>query len=174
MLRHVWPASGQGSVLITTRDASVIHSPASAGFHVLPFDEATGSELFLNLTGLDSTSSTNQENARAITETLGGLPLALNQISGFIVQRRLSLQDFLPLYEQNATKIDARKTGINSYEHTLSTVWEMSMTKLSKESRTLLHLLPYFQPDAIDEIILSQGSTLADGTEYAFLQDEME
>lgn len=174
MLRHVWPANSQGSVLVTTRDASAVHSPASNGFQVLPFDDTTGSEVLLNLLGLESSSSANREKAKAVTETLGGLPLALSQISGFIVQRKLPLQDFLPLYQRHAAKIDARKTGVDDYEHTLSTVWEMSMTKLSRDSQALLGLLPYFQPDAIDEMIFLQGVTLVDDPEFQFLQDEME
>jgi hypothetical protein len=165
---------GRGSVLITTRDASAVHSPASAGFHVQPFDNNTGSEVLLNLVGLDPTSSTNQEKAKEITTTLGGLPLALNQIGGFIVQRKLPLQDFLPLYQRNSAKIDARKTDISGYDHTLSTVWEMSMSKLSGDSKILLSLLPYLQPDAIDEAVFLQGSTLVDEVNFSFLNDEME
>jgi len=165
---------GRGSVLITTRDASAVHSPASAGYHVQPFDNITGSEALLNIVGLDPTSSTNQENAKEITTTLGGLPLALNQIGGFIVQRKLPLQDFLPLYQRNSAKIDARKTDISSYEHTLSTVWEMSMSKLSGDSKILLSLLPYLQPDAIDEAVFLQGSTLIEEVNFSFLNEEME
>jgi hypothetical protein len=174
VLRHVWPSMGRGSVLITTRDASSVHSPASAGFHVQPFDNTTGSEALLNIVGLDPTSSTNQENAKEITTILGGLPLALNQIGGFIVQRKLPLQDFLPLYQRNSARIDARKTDISGYEHTLSTVWEMSMSKLSGNSKILLSLLPYLQPDAIDEAVFLQGSTLIDEVNFSFLNDEME
>ena len=174
VLRHVWPSNGNGSVLITTRDASAIYSPASGGFHVQPFDDASGSQVLLNIVGLDPNSSTNQENAISITKALGGLPLAINQISGFIVQRKLKLQDFLPLYERNSAKIDARKTGISGYEHTLSTVWEMSISKLTGNSRTLLSILPYFQPDGIDETVLLQGANLLDNPDFEFLQDEME
>ena len=112
--------------------------------------------------------------ANAITQTLGGLPLALSQIGGFITQRRLPLQDFLPLYERNSAKIDSRKTGISGYEHTLSTVWEMSISKLSGDSYMLLNLLPFFQPDAIDELVLIEGSKLLEDTEFGFLKDEME
>jgi hypothetical protein len=174
ILRHVWPANGQGSILLTTRDPSAAHSPASGGAQIQPFDSSTGSKFLLNIVGLDSSSSSNLEKAEAITETLGGLPLALNQIGGFITQRRLPLQEFLPLYERNSAKIEARKTGIGGYEHTLSTVWEMSMTKLSGDAQTLLAMLPYFQPDEIQEDIFINGSNLLEDAEFFFLQDEME
>lgn len=174
VLRHAWPTNGAGSVLLTTRDANAVHSPASRGFHVQPFDITAGSEVLLNLIGLDSASASNRERAVEITKALGGLPLALTQIGGFIVQRKLPLRDFLPLYERNASRIDARKTSISDYEHTLSTVWEMSMKKLKGDALILFNMLPYFQPDSIDEIILSQGSTSLLEPTYEFLQDDME
>ncbi|KAF1975755.1 hypothetical protein BU23DRAFT_438509, partial [Bimuria novae-zelandiae CBS 107.79] len=127
VLRHAWPTNGEGSILLTTRDPSAVHSPASHGFQVVPFDDTEGSEVLLHLVGLDSSASPNREKAIAITKALGGLPLALTQISGFIVQRKMPLEGFLPLYKRNASKIDARKTGISDYEHTLSTVWDMSL-----------------------------------------------
>jgi hypothetical protein len=174
VLRHLWPANGQGSILLTTRDASACHSPATAGFNVQPFDDATGSEVLLHLIGADAESPANKAKAQEITQILGGLPLALNQIGGFITQRRLPLQDFLPLYERNAAKIDSRKTSISGYEHTLSTVWEMSIAKLSGDPCTVLSLLPFFQPDAISETVLIEGSKLVDDANFLFLQDEME
>ena len=174
VLRHSWPTNGEGSVLLTTRDSNAVHSPASKGLQVQPFDIADGSEVLLNLVGHDHASTSNREKAVEITKALGGLPLALNQIGGFIVQRRLPLRDFLPLYERNASKIDARKTGINDYEHTLSTVWEMSMKSLEGDAHTLFSMLPYFQPDRIDEKVLLQGSSSLHEPAYAFLQDDME
>jgi len=174
VLRHSWPTNGGGSVLLTTRDSNAVHSPASKGFHVQPFDDKGGSEVLLNLVGLDPTSAPNRETAVAITKTLGGLPLALTQIGGFIVGRKLPLQNFLPLYECNASKIDARKAGISDYEHSLSTVWEMSMKKLEGDAHTLFNMLPYFQPDGIDELVLIQGSSSLDDPTYEFLHDEME
>lgn len=174
ILRLAWPGNSRGSVLLTTRDFDPAHNPAPSGFHVQPFDDVTGPDMLLNLVGLDSTLLSNQEKAKAITHTLGGLPLALSQIGGFISQRKLPLQDFLPLYERNSAKIDSRKTGFSDYEHTLSTVWEMSLNKLSGDSLELLHLLTFFEPDAIPELILSKGSELLGGNDFDFLKDEME
>ena len=58
-----------------------------------------------------------------VAHTIGGLPLALNQIGGSINQRKVPLKDFLPLYNRNAATIDARKSCITEYdEHSLSSV----------------------------------------------------
>lgn len=174
VLRAPWPGNAHGSILITTRNFNAAHSPASAGWQVRPFDDATGSTVLLNLVGLDFTLQRNQEKATAITQTLGGLPLALNQIGGFIAQRKLPLQDFLPLYERNAAKIDTRKTGLSDYEHTISTVWEMSIGDVAGNSHHLLNLLAFFDPDAIHELILLEGSKQIAQAEFEFLKDEME
>ena len=139
-----------------------------------PFDDATGADMLLYLLGLDAKLQANQDKAKEIAHTLGGLPLAINQISGFILQRKLPLQDFLPLYERNAAKIASRKTGINDYEHTLSTVWEMSLSRLSGDSRRLIDLLGFFEPDSIHEVVLTEGSKLLEDKEFDFLVDEME
>lgn len=173
LIRLAWPGNSHGSVLITTRDFNAAHGPASAGFHVQPFDDGTGSDVLLRIVGLDINLPSNQDKARAITHALGGLPVALNQIGGFISQRKLSLQDFLPLYERNSAKIDSRKTGFSDYDHTLSTVWEMSLSKLPINSGKLLNLLAFFEPDAIHELVLTEGSKLLEDEEFKFLQDEM-
>lgn len=130
--------------------------------------------MLLNLVGLQVDVPANQEKAKVIANALGGLPLALSQIGGFISQRKLPLQDFLPLYERNAAKIDARNTGIIDYEHTLSTVWEMSLSKLSGDSLKLLNLLAFLEPDSIPETILSESTKLLEDEEFVFLSDEME
>ncbi len=175
LIMHVWPGDVNGSVLITSRDFNAAHSPAGAGFHVQPLDDEIGSELLLHFVGLDSKAFLNHERAIAINRALGGLPLALNQMGSFISQRKVSLEDFLPLYERNSAKIDARKSRLTHYEHTLSTVWEMSLSKLAGPPAHLQKLLAFLEPDAIDEQVLSQGSLLInDDEELAFLNDEME
>ena len=80
------------------------------------------------------------------------------------------------MYERNANKIDAKKAGITDYEHSLSTVWEMSLNKLSGPSRYLQQNLTFFDPDNVDEMILQQGSqTIADvDPDLEFLTDEMD
>lgn len=161
-------------MIITSRDFNAAHSPASTGYHVHPFDDSTGSAALLKILGLDPALGSHHEKATEITQALGGLPLAINQIGGFITQRKLPLQDFLPLYERNSTKIDSRKTGLSDYEHTISTVWEMSLGNISKDSYNLLGLLAFFEPDAIHEEILLEGSKEVDTDGFEFLEDQME
>lgn len=172
ILAHAWPGSAAGAILLTSRDFTAGFSPASAGLAVQPFDDATGSAAFLELVGQTDPSQTNTELAREVTHKLGGLP---RQISGFVVKQRLSLKDFLPLYERNAGKINAKKTGLSDYQHTLSTVWSLALGQLTGNASSLQKLLTFFDPDRVDETILTNDKVAkARSDEFDFLQDEME
>ena len=161
--------------MLTTRNSQIAFEKAADAFQVEPFNDTEGSEILLRLTHLDPQSSTNQDMSRNIAHALGGLPLALSQIGGFINQRKIPLKDFLPLYQRNASKIDAKKTGITDYEHSLSTVWEISLSKLDGSAYMLQGLLAFLDPDKIDEVVLTEGSknTGLNTPEFVFLSDEM-
>lgn len=142
---------------------------------VQTFDVETGSAAFLELVGQTDPSQTNIELAREITHKLGGLPLALRQISGFVVKQRLSLKDFLPLYDRNAGKINAKKSGLSDYQHTISTAWRLALGQLTGNASSLQKLLIFFDPDRVDETILTNDEVAkARSAEFDFLQDEME
>lgn len=175
-LKVAWPSSSRGSILLTTRDFDVANNPAAQCLHVEPFDDIEGSTMLLKQIGLDPAVPANKEHATAITQVLGGLPLALGQIGGFIAQRRLPLKGFLALYEKNAAKIDARKTGKVDYEHTLSTVWDVSFQKLPENATKLLNMLIFFDPDGVDEAIFLERSQTEPGIdhEFEFVADDME
>lgn len=174
ILHHVWPENAYGSVLLTSRDFNSAHSLACAGLNLQPFDDSTGADILLQLVRLSKTEPANKAEAESISHAFGGLPLALDQIAGFITQRRLRLKDFLPCYERNAAKIDSRKTGVGDYSHTLSTVWEMTLANLSGYASHLQKLLCFFESDVVHESILVEGSKLVEDIEFEFLSDEME
>lgn len=58
-----------------------------------------GVELLLHQAGLEKTSE-NVENAKAITEKLGGLALAIDQAATYINARHVPLQSFSGVYEK--------------------------------------------------------------------------
>ncbi|KAK5630391.1 hypothetical protein RRF57_006106 [Xylaria bambusicola] len=172
-LKTAWPESITGSVLLTTRNFTVATALAGQYIQVDTLSDSDGSELLLKAAGLDINSESNMDQALAISRAFGGFPLALTQIGGFIAQRKLSLQGFLPLYERNSAKIDARKAPGSDYEYTLSTVWDLTFRDLSETSAQLLNLFSFFDPDGISEDILLQGSHGLD-ERFSFLSDEME
>ena len=176
LIQSIWPHSTQGSVLTTSRNPNVASNSSNGSFQVQPFNDYEGAKILLKLLNKDMNSPSNHELAEGISHALGGLPLALNQIGAFINGRKIRLEDFLPLYERNAAKIDAKKASLSDYDHTLSTVWEMSLNKLSGFSRSLQEMLAFFNPDKIEERILQEGSqnSVTTGTDLEFLADEFD
>ncbi|KAI1462266.1 TPR-like protein [Annulohypoxylon moriforme] len=176
VMKIIWPTSSHGSILLTTRNFDVANNPYSRCIQLEPFDEFEGTLMLIKQIGLDPTVDSNAEHATAIVQVLGGLPLALSQIGGFIAQRKLPLKNFIPLYERNAAKIDSRKTVKDDYEHTLSTVWDVSFQKLPEDATRLLNLLIFFDPDGVDEAIFLEGSQTRSGidSDFDFIADEMD
>lgn len=172
-MKTVWPGTARGSVLLTTRDFAVATSVAAKHVPVGALEDEDGSKMLLKALEMDRTQLDNEQHALAISKTFGGLPLAITQVGGFIRQRKMSLKEFLPLYERHSAKIDARKVPGSDYEHTLSTVWDVSFERLTANSTRLLNLLSFFDPDGISEDIFLQGSQNIDD-EFYFLSDEME
>lgn len=175
-LKVAWPGNPRGSILLTTRDFDAARNLAAVCLQLEPFNDNEGCAMLLKQIGLDPVVAAHQQHGMEITQALGGLPLALSQIGGFIAQRRLALGDFLALYERNATKINARRTTQDDYEHTLNTVWNVSFERLPEESAKLLNMMIFFDPDSIDEDIFLRGSLAGAELESAFqfLTDEME
>jgi len=172
-LKTAWPGVSNGSILLTSRDLTVATTVAAQHVQLDALGHEDGTTLLLRAANLENVSSSDAQHALMISQAFDGLPLALSQIGGFISQRRLPLQDFLPLYGRYAAKIDARKTPGSDYEHTLSSVWDVSFEKLTETSTGLLHLLSFLEPDSISEDILLHGSQGL-GDEFAFLSDELE
>jgi hypothetical protein len=77
----------------------------------------------LDILGLDSESTSHQAEAKLITSKPGGLPLALNQIGGFIAQRQMPLGNFLAFYDRNSLSVDEKGSESMDSSHTLATVW---------------------------------------------------
>ncbi len=139
-----------------------------------PFDDEVGARTLLNLLAYDENSVASKIHALEITKMIGGLPLAINQVASFISQRRLPLKDFPCLYERNSAKIDSRKSRLTLYEHTLSTVWGLSLSRLSGNAAHLQNLVAFLDPDVIDGKMLAQGASRISDPDFEFLLDEME
>jgi hypothetical protein len=116
--------------------------------------------------------------AREITSILGGLPLALNQISTYIRQQKITLDEFLPLYKKHQRAIHRRRPTGFDYVFTISSLWKLALEKLSGDAATLLNLVTFFDPEQIDESMLCKGAKGLEASgkarELVFMSDELE
>ncbi|QSZ35172.1 hypothetical protein DSL72_008039 [Monilinia vaccinii-corymbosi] len=151
VLAKGWPGAASGSILITTRDSGTGLHPASNGLHIPSLDPDQSIVAFAKILGHEFEDAKSLEMASEVTQILGGLPLALNQIGSYIRQRRLSLEDFLKQYKKHQKRIHAQKVSAFDYSDTIATIWSLSLEKLPENSTALLRLISFFDPDEISE-----------------------
>ncbi|KAH8834505.1 hypothetical protein DL96DRAFT_495898 [Flagelloscypha sp. PMI_526] len=142
-----WP---HGNVLITTRNRELrVHAP-KCSIRVDRLDLEDAKELLLR--GLQVVDGSEQQHdAVAIVQELGCLALAITQAHAFLAKGLCSINDYLPLYMQNRSRLlehgTAQKT--DDYQYSVYTTWTISFNKLSSNAALLLELLSCMHHDAI-------------------------
>jgi len=155
-LEPYFPTLHKGHVLVTTRNQNC------QGGHLLQvdiMDEETAVEFLHTKTKLK-----NNDGAKELAETLGYLPLALEQAGAFIKERKKSYEEYLKLYTERQEELLKRGDNITDYEQTVFTTWDVSREKLEEESpagASLLKLCAFFAPDDIPlDTIRKEGEFL--------------
>lgn len=92
---------------------------------------------------------------------LGGLPLAIVTVSGYLKSSGSSVEEiFASLKRSSKVWASTGVESIRDYEKTLSTVFDLALGELSDNSLHLLRLLAYFDPQGIPEYLLTQKHEL--------------
>ncbi|KAF3914388.1 hypothetical protein ABW21_db0202188 [Orbilia brochopaga] len=174
ILEDAIPATTAGSIIITSKDSSAGDIIGAESLHVKSFDPDDGLDALKSLLKQKITSPEDNMLAADLVEQLGGLPLAIAQISGYINQQRYSLKEFLPLYRKNTAKVHQKRVGKSSYDQTISTVWDADFERLPDEATTLCNLLAFLDSEMIRDSMLLEGGPSISDPDFAFMQDEME
>ena len=154
ILRDYWPVSGDGSILLTSRDPLAktrSYMPIEKGLDVEPFTAIEAGSLLRELTGYRSDK--DRETSEMIAKRLSGLPLAITQIARFILRHSLSLEELLALYGDPSLRLELYRTEVGLSSKNLYTVW--SFEDLSLEAVELLKLISFLDPDHIPEDLLT-------------------
>lgn len=154
ILNDFWPYDGPGAVLITSR--SPFSWPSSLPLRPFTSDEAT--DFLLKLTGREA-SDEARKAATDVSRQLGGLPLALTQMAGIILHKKLSFDEFLDSYnerqsQQELLQLSAGELMTKSpgYEHTVASVWAFENLT---HGQGLLNVVSMLDPDGISEGLLT-------------------
>lgn len=172
LLQQIWPANKEGSIIITTRSPLEASRRTTETLHLKSFTHDTAKDALEALVGRKPGNDEEEGAMREICRLVGGLPLAMAQISDFICGRDYSYREFLSVYEKSAEKVFAKSDRPVEYDHTLLTTYDISLQKLSTEATALLNLLAFFDPDSIPERLLANIAADLDGTQYEFLLDK--
>ncbi|KAI0104454.1 hypothetical protein F4814DRAFT_430828 [Daldinia grandis] len=152
VLENCWPASKHGAVLVTTRDVLVASLPIDIGLDVNEFNDEEGAEFLLHMTLGRQRVDGELKAARLVTEVLGGLPLALNQMAAFINARSMSIFEFHVAYVKYDYNLHTQKKNgwkYLGYPHALDTVWEISFATLGNQARACLGILSFLAADDV-------------------------
>jgi tetratricopeptide (TPR) repeat protein len=155
------PRSGNGSILLTTRDQAVSAFAAPLSVDTMSLQE--GIDLLLKRARCaDTASQAEQAAARAIVQALDAFPLALDQAGAYIEESECRLVDYLQLYQRHpATLLGRRGRQASQYPDAVATTWAISFAKVEQASPAaadLLRLCAFLAPDQIPEEIISEGA----------------
>ncbi len=129
---------------MTTRDVLVATLPIDTGLEINEFGVDDGAEFLLHMATSRNRADGELEAARQVTNLLGGLPLALNQMAALINAKNCTVSEFHAMYLKYEERLHKeKKSGWKylGYQHSLDTVFEMSFERLGREARTCLGVL---------------------------------
>jgi hypothetical protein len=180
-IKSYWPAYPHGAVIVTTQNQNLKHS-STFSIHLTPMPENEGALLLLRYLNHDDEESkmflSDDENARAISNELEGLPIAIAHMAGYIGQTGRPLPYFLEQFRERRKasivwSTDSRNSTTQQYDRTLATVWDLAFSALGEVARSLMDVLAMLSPDSIPEEMLL-GETNRDPIEYVIAAFTME
>ena len=149
------PEQGPGCILVTGRYPYLRagNYPLKNGLDLEPLSPEVGGEMLRRLSDREREANAVHTSTR-IVELLGGLPLAISQMSAIIRRKHLTLRDFEDWYRDDPKALhNLQLEGMQaSYEHTVGTAW--AIDQLSASARSLLQVLSVLDADRIPEELL--------------------
>ena len=170
LVERFLPPFLNGYVLITTRAQAVGPLIEHINLQQMTVEESTmlllrRSKLFAIDTNIQLKAMPQHfvKTGMAITELLGGLPLAIDQAGAYIEETGCSLEDYLERYHQYRLALLDRR-GAHTMEHPASVVATVSLCVEHVRQRNpaaleLLLCCAFLHPDAIYEEILHTGAS---------------
>jgi tetratricopeptide (TPR) repeat protein len=157
LVEMILPSTYQGHVLLTTR-AQATGTLAQA-IALPPLTTAEGVALLLTRAKLATTAETptqeQREQARAIVQAMGGLPLALDQAGAYLEETRAGLAEYLHLYRRRrAALLKRRGRFATDHPTPVATTLQLSIERVGQlhpAAVDLLRLCAFLHPDAIPE-----------------------
>jgi tetratricopeptide (TPR) repeat protein len=162
------PSTSSGHILLTTRTQAM--GKLAHRIEIDVMDRDVGAELLLRRAGLiaqntslESASLSDVATACEISETLGGLPLALDQAGAYIEESQCSLLDYQSLYRSQRTELlNRRGSFIDDHPESVAATWSLSFQAVERKSSmaaALLRCCVFLHPDAIPESLVTAGAT---------------
>jgi tetratricopeptide (TPR) repeat protein len=151
------PRMVTGHVIITSRNPG--WSEVAAPLSLAVFERQESLQFLAERTGLNC-----PDEADPLAEVLGDLPLALEHAAAYVVDRSITMAQYLALFQVRHAELLARAKPPQDYPATVLSTWTVSMDIVEKESPAasdLLRFLAHLSPDAIPRDVLQLGRAVA-------------
>jgi len=176
------PSPCYGHILITTRSQSFAAEIGAQAVEVDVMAQAEALDFLLQRARIiDSTSShtsalqTDRSMACTIVETLGRLPLALDQAGAYIQRTGCGLSRYFAVYQKEHEKLLHYPGTTVGYPHSIASTWSLNVEKVRETNPVaidLLSLFAFLHPDNIPEALLIESSAQP-GTALARIANEV-
>ncbi|MFV0134068.1 FxSxx-COOH system tetratricopeptide repeat protein [Streptomyces sp. HMX87] len=143
-VRDFFPTNGPGRILVTSRNAQWATSARPLEVDVFTREESR-SLLQLRAPMLDD------ETADRLAETLGDLPLGIEQAAVWLAETGMPADEYLRLFEQQANELMLSDPPPD-YPLSVAAAWNVSLERLRKNHPAALQLLQacaFFAPEPI-------------------------
>jgi hypothetical protein len=165
VLAKYWPACNHGAIILTSQLAGLENSlPVSWDMvvHLESLSATTGGSLLLSHlpSRFEEKEPNSVANAEAISLYLGGLPLVLVGLAGFISGASLSLEEAYAMLERrglHSSEMFADElTGsdIFHYDRPIQAVFRLALDTLHASAVKVIGIMAMMAPDSIPERIL--------------------
>jgi tetratricopeptide (TPR) repeat protein len=163
LLRGFRPRNPKGHILLTSRaqvfDTLGIARPIEME-KMMP-EEAI--QFLFTRTGRDANDPAQRHAAEQLAETLGYLPLALEQAGAFLTAKKARFQDYLTSYRKRHLELLQESRPVTGdYPESVATTWALNfreVEKVSEASSDLLRLSAFLSPDNIPLELIAMGKT---------------
>jgi hypothetical protein len=161
-LSDYFPATSWGHIVITSRDQATIGLVSSDGLSLEPPNIEDAVAMLLHKSNIKAASPEMMNDAEAIVEALGCLPLALDQAGSYILTRKKTLADYRRLYLTRQQDLLGFHPRLSDYDKSVLTAWELNFAQVEKElpeAARLLMLFCFMDAVAITDNMLLRGCT---------------
>jgi tetratricopeptide (TPR) repeat protein len=165
------PSFSNGRVLITSRlrewPPSVRRQPLET------LSPAEAQRFLLERTAADrSRSADDAEAASRLAETLGNLPLALEQAAAYIVHHQMSLSGYLDDWQrERETVLHWYDGAVMQYPAPIAVTWQTTFRQLSPTAATVLRLTAYLAPEPIPVEMFEAEAAIVEEAVGAFCEE---
>ncbi len=166
LLQDALPTRGSGRILLTTRAQALPGVARLAQVQSLPTEEAAHfllrrAQRLAPEAPLSAAPPEQQQDARAIAQELGGLPLALDQAGAYIEETGCALADYLTIYRQHRkAALSHRGATASDHPEAVGVTWAVAFEQVQRRSLAavdLLRLCAFLAPDGIPESLIKEG-----------------